>query len=73
MKTVLTLSCLVFSLSSYSQVAVQKNDQKANPKEKAEVRGMVYASELKMKSVAKPKGIVLEASKPKKVAATEGK
>ena len=72
MKTVLTISCLAFTLISYSQEIVQEKEQKAPLKTKTEVRGLVYASDLKLKPVSKPKGIVLEASEPKKAVLKTG-
>ena len=72
MKTVLTISCLAFTLISFSQEVVEKKVQKAPLKTKTEVRGLIYASDLKLKPVSKPKGIVLEASEPKKAVLKTG-
>lgn len=72
MKTVLTISCLAFTLISYSQVAVEKSEQKINPKVKKEVREVIYASELKKKPVTSLRVAVPLAPKPKEAVLSKG-
>lgn len=68
MKTILTISFIALSIVSFSQQQVMKSDQKEPLKSEKKVdRGLIYATELRTKTLPLPKGIVMESPKHEEI------
>ncbi|GEM_PF-6070629 len=74
MKTILITNCLILSFLTFGQkTETGSNTVQLPAQEKKVERGVIYASELRLKKIEMKPGLVLEAPKPKKVLKTGDK